>query len=58
MKAYRLFLRYLRDKYGINVDNYLRRLRVPESQSDRHVPGEGRVLVNFLGLLRLDLRGS
>ncbi len=44
VKAYRLFLKFLEEEYGVDASGLLARLKIPPSRPDRRVPSDGEIL--------------
>ncbi|MCD6458831.1 MAG: hypothetical protein J7K82_08310, partial [Thermoproteales archaeon] len=43
IRAYRLLLRFLEEKYGVDVDKYLKKLKNRQTKPDLRVPSEDEI---------------
>ena len=56
VKAYRLFLIYLNQKYEIEVDDLLKQLKTPQSGQDLKIPSDAAILESYNKIRRLENR--
>ena len=47
IKSYRLFLKFLEEKYNLNVDDFLKKLKIPRTQVDLKVPSDNEILDGY-----------